>query len=390
MIFWRGKGCFYRGCNSDWPDWLASLIRRRGVTDLLMLGDGRDKHAAAIDIGRALGLGVHIFEHGYLRPDWLTVEPFGMSSQSCFPANPAAIRALAEKAPPLPSHAAFPSSFLVYALSDLVYHIPNVLLGFLLHPHYQTHGAVHPAVEYGGWIWKGMRRHARRRDAERIASTIVEEAKTNDIFLFPLQLPGDYQIRRHAPGGDLFRILEAVLVSFARHADPHARLLFKVHPIDNGLQNWNGRIGTMARRLNVADRVDVIDGGDLGHLIQLSRGLVTVNSTVGLTALQAGCPVIALAPAIYDVPGLTHQGSLATFWCNRTPPDPELLDGLVRAMAATIQVRGGFLGKEAIAEGAKAMAERLLNTMQDVADRPSPERAHFRYAQELADLLDRR
>ncbi|MDQ0457374.1 capsule biosynthesis protein [Rhizobium paknamense] len=382
ILFWRRWPIHvYRGPDTDWKAYLDDFLYRHAITDLVMLGDGREKHAAAIALARSLGLRVHIFEHGYLRPDWLTLEPFGMSSQSCFPADPHAIRQLAAKvAPPAQTSRRYRASFLTYALYDLSFHVPNVLLGWLVHPHYRAHGPVHPAVEYAGWIGKALTMRKRHRNVAALQDFYL--GRKPRFFLFPLQLPGDYQIRRHAPTGNLLTIMEATMASFARHAEADVRLLFKVHPIDNGLNRWQSRIAAMASRHGVAERVDFIEGGDLDALITASQGLVTVNSTVGLTALQANRPVIALAPAIYDVPGLTHQGPLATFWTRPEQPDATLLQALLRAMTGTIQVRGGFLDRQSVIDGAEAMAERLFSPPM-LPSSPAPERAIFRYEAEL-------
>ncbi|AYD00748.1 capsular biosynthesis protein [Neorhizobium sp. NCHU2750] len=388
MAFWWPKrGNFYRGSKKNWPAFLASYIRHHAVTDLVMLGDGRDYHAAAADFGIAEGIRVHVIEHGYLRPDWLTIEPDGMSAHSRFPQEPDAIRKLAEGAPAVDRGGLFRSSFLTYALYDLVYHIPNVVPGALLHPHYRTHGAAHPIVEYSGWVWKAVTARRRRAKAERAiaAATTAPTSGAPRFFLFPLQLPGDYQIIRHAPGGDLFAIVEAVIASFTRHAPSETRLLFKVHPIDNGLSRWPERIEKAARRLGVSGRVFLADGGDTERLIERSAGVVTVNSTVGLTALALGRPVIALGSAIYDVAGLTSQAPLSDFWRQPPLPDADLFDAFMRALAVTTQVRGGFIGKAALKTGADNVAARLLDERERLPEswRKMRNRGVFRYQGEL-------
>lgn len=382
-FWWPRKADWFTGRPAEWPDFLKRYVTENGVTDIVMLGDGRPRHAAAVTVARQLHIRAHIFEHGYLRPDWLTLEPFGMSSKSCFPADAASIRKLADGETDPPGDARFSSSFLIYALYDLAFHIPNVLFGWLVHRHYRAHGAVHPLVEYAGWIGKAITAPWRRRAALRVEQRYIDGSP--DFFLFPLQLPGDYQIRVHAPMGDLFQLVAAVVRSFARHAPQTTRLLFKVHPIDNGLSRWSTRIGQLARQYGVEGRIDLIDGGDLEALIGRSVGIVTVNSTVGLTALLAHKPVIALAPAVYDVDGLTHQASLASFWRSPTPPEPDMPAVLVRAMARTIQVRGGFIGREAMETGAGAMADRLFGEADLLPVDSPPDRLHFRYEAELSE-----
>jgi len=387
VFWWPKRGNFYRGSADDWPVYLDSYINNHNITDLVMLGDGRPLHAAAAELGQRKGIRVHILEHGYLRPDWLTIEPDGMTANSRFPREPEAIEVLAEGTRPVAAGGLFPSSFFTYALYDLAFHIPNVLLGWLFHPHYRTHGPVHPLVEYSGWIGKAITQRGRRRRAdEAIAASLAAGANGNSrLFLFPLQLPGDYQIRRHAPSGDLFRLVDATIASFARHASAESRLLFKVHPIDNGLSRWHERIASMAERCRVGDRIFVADGGNTDALVERANGVVTVNSTVGLTALAAGRPVIALGAAIYDIPGLTFQDSLASFWRRPTEPDAALFDAFTRALAATTQVRGGFIGREAIHAGAENVAERLIEPEDrlPISWRKPRNAGNFRYESEL-------
>jgi capsular polysaccharide export protein len=387
VFWWPKNGDWFKKPRNQWQQHLTDYVARHGITDLVMLGDGRPVHAIAAEVGIGANVRVHILEHGYLRPDWLTLEPDGMSGYSRFPQSPEEIRRLASSLPPVESGRLFSSSFLTYALYDLAYHVPNVVLGWLVHPHYRTHGPVHPVVEYAGWIGKALTVARRRHKADRQIEGWAT-AQGSDRFLFPLQLPGDYQILRHAPGGELFSIVDAVIQSFARHASADARLLFKVHPLDNGLSRWPQRIKNTAERCGVAGRVFIADGGDTDRLIELSSGVVVVNSTVGLTAVAAGKPVIALGSAIYDVPGLTAQGKLAEFWKTAEAPDAALFDAFTRALAATIQMRGGFIGREALEAGVANVADRLM----EAEDRLPPSfrkprgRPAFRYERELFNL----
>ena len=383
-IFWRLKNTrWFRGTPARWQGFLDRFIPQYGVTDLVMLGDGRPVHAEAIDVAFQHGCRVHIIEHGYIRPDWLTIEPDGMSGHSRFPKAPDEIAALASGLPSPNLDALYRPSFLTYATYDLIYHLPNVALGWLVHPHYRRHGPVHPLVEYAGWIWKAIKSPWEKQHREATLHQVF--AADAPLFVFPLQLPGDYQIKIHAPGGDLFGLVEAVIGNFAVNAPPDARLLFKVHPIDNGLSGWHRRIGDMARMNAVEPRVFVVDGGSLDTMIARASGLVTINSTVGMTALAAGKPVIALGNAIFAIEGLTHQGSLAAFWMMPTPPDEALFDAFIRLLTDRIQLRGGFIGGQAIADGAAALAARLMETQDRLpvsARRPRPNR-DFRYEAEL-------
>ena len=242
---------------------------------------------------------------------------------------------------------------------------------------------MHPLVEYSGWIWKAIKSPWEKHHLETVMQSIT--ASDGPKFLFPLQLPGDYQIKVHAPGGNLFDIVDGVIENFALHAPDNARILFKVHPIDNELSGWHRRIGEAAGRANAKDRVFCVNGGSLDAMIEQSSGIVTVNSTVGITALMARKPVIALGAAIFAMPGLTHQGSLSAFWSHPEAPNPELVDAMLKVLIDRIQVRGGFIGQEAIEAGAQNVAERVTEDTErfPITERRSRTAQHFRYEHEL-------
>jgi capsular polysaccharide export protein len=189
-----------------------------------------------------------------------------------------------------------------------------------------------------------------------------------EVFLFPLQLTNDFQIRHHSPFGTMKVALDYVLDSFARFAPPEAVLLIKGHPLDCSFINWRGRATRRARQLGVNGRFHFIDGGDLDEMVLAARGMVCVNSTSGTLGLVAGIPVTVLGDAIYDIPGITHQGSLDGFWANPQTPDPTLYDAFKRVLHDRCLVRGGLASASAVRTLVESSVERLLREI----DPPSP------------------
>lgn len=388
IMWWPKRADWFSKPMADYPAFLRQYILDRGVTDIVMLGDGRARHAEALKVGLALGIRVHVFEHGYLRPDWLMIETRSSSGKRPRPSVVLNINNLNQIGKPdqTITQPVFSQSFLVSSLYDLAFHLPNVFFGWLAHPHYRTHGPIHPLWEYAGWIKKGLFRRSRRRAAQHMQTRYREEAPA--YFLFALQLFGDYQIRNHAPAGNLYKIVNGAIRSFARYAPSHCKLLFKTHPLDNGLYNWTRNIAGEAKKYGIEERVDVIDGGDLDVLIDKSVGVVTVNSTVGVTALLAHKPVLALGRAIYDQEGLTHQSNMLEFWTSPQAPDVGLPEAFARVLIELTHFRGGFIGRSAMEAGGKNMADRIhanaMKTDHDDLYRSSP----FRYEDELFNPSD--
>ena len=357
-IFWRRRGGHdYRGRGGDaWRDHVARFMDRHHVTDLVLLGEERPYHRIAVLAARQRGVEICVVEMGYLRPDWLTLERDGMSSNSHFPADADRIIEAAAALPEPDWKRRYSQSFVAEAGYDLLYNLPNVFLWFL-YPYYRRHALFHPLAEYAGWI----RRLAggRRRKAEAAALVDRLLAGKAPFFVLPLQLQTDYQLRAHSPYNDQREAIDEVFLSFARHAPDNAQLVVKIHPLDNGLIDWRTHVSATATGLGIGERVHFLDGGDLNALLRGCTGLVTVNSTAGLHASQRGKPVKILGAAIFDIAGLCDQAGLDRFWGAPSPPDETLRTALLRLMAATIQVRGNFYSGPGTDAGAEAIATRL-------------------------------
>lgn len=195
--------------------------------------------------------------------------------------------------------------------------------------------------------------------ARRVVSRLLGERLP--FFVCPMQMQNDYQLRANSPYRHQSEMIEEVIESFSGHAPGNAHLVFKLHPLDNGLEGWPAIVESLARTYGVLDRVHLILGSDLRTLLTASRGVVVINSTVGVHALRHGRPVKVLGAALYDIAGLTHQPSIDTFWTAPTIPDPDLCASFVRAIAATIQIKGNFFTKTGRAVAVPEFAARLLD-----------------------------
>ncbi len=350
----------YRGPRLDWPVFAAALMDRRQVTDLVLQGDLRPLHHDAICLAQTRGIAVHVLEEGYLRPSYITMEEGGVNANSPLPATPEAVLARAE-AVPQPG----PSYRIVDALPTRVYatvkhHLGNVLL-WSLFPRYRTHRPYCIGRELMGWIPRYLNRTRRlRRSAASLAALLAAEVP---FFLFPLQLDSDMQIRSYSHFGLLDSIM-LVLASFATAAPPECRLLVKNHPLDNGLIDLRRYLDNFSRSVGVADRVVYLDGGP-GRPIMAHpacRGVVLVNSTIGLEAMALGRPVYSLGRSPYAMPGLAvtpNEMSLETFWREPRPVDETLLTAFIRVLHADALLAGNFYTDVGIAAAISGILKRL-------------------------------
>jgi len=345
-VFWRLPGGIdYRGTREDWPAALAALIDRHAVTDVFLFGDCRDYHIAAIRVCNDLGITVHVFEEGYVRPDWVTLERGGVNGNSALPRDPEWYRRIAAALPAAPEHKKVPSSFRRRALEGLAYNAGDVLSRWY-YPHWSNHRPWHPLVEAMGWARKLSRQKARKRDDTALADLIV--ARKQPYFLFPLQLDSDAQIRIHSPFVGIADAMKTVIASFAAHAPADVRLVVKEHPLDNGVRDWHQETYDIAARYGVAERIDYLAFADIEEIAEGALGMVTVNSTSGTLGLARGVPVVVLGQAVYDIPDITFQEGLDAFWRRPVPPDAATFAAFRRVLIDLCLIPGGFFSDEAL------------------------------------------
>lgn len=360
-FYWRRPGAVdYRGDAAGWPAFLEAILFGRGITDVVLFGDCRPLHRAAIAAAGSMHVQVHVFEEGYIRPDWVTLEVGGVNGHSTLPRDPEYYLEAARTLPPLGALPGVPSSFARRAREDLAYNLSALLMA-PLYPGYRTHRPLPALVEYAGWAWRLARKPAARRRSETALAQLRQQAEQQrPYFVFPLQLDSDYQIRTHSPFAGMQAAIDQVVGSFARDAPAETLLVVKAHPLDDGLVNWRRRTVALARRLGVQDRVVFLDEADIAPLLEGARGCVTINSTSGTLALAKGVPVITLGQAVYDIPRVTYQDTLEQFWSAPVAPERPVWDAFRRTLVHRCLVRGGYFSEEGLGLLVVSSAARLL------------------------------
>lgn len=356
LVWGRRPAENYRGGLDGLDMFFSRLFDRERVSDLVLFGDERPIHRPAIALARRRGIAVHIFEEGYFRPYWFTLERYGVNANSRLPRTPEWYRAVASRLPAGGNVAETHSRLGVRARHDIVYHLAN-LLNPITHPGYQTHRPHTAILEYLGWAWRfAPLPWIRRRDARAIARLIERRRR---YFLLPLQLNADAQITRHSPYRDMREVMNVTLASFAAHAPVDAWLVIKNHPLDTGLSPYRRHLASIAADLGIADRLLYLETGHLPTLLDHAAGVVTVNSTVGISALLHKIPTLALGEAIYGLPGLTSQGGLDTFWTAAKVPDRELFGAFQKTVIHCTQINGDLYTDWGIAMALDSCVQRM-------------------------------
>jgi capsular polysaccharide export protein len=359
---WPDGAVNFRGRYSEWPVFFDKFLRENRITDLLVYGDCRPYHLAAHGVAALRNVRTHVLEEGYLRPHWMTLEPEGVNARSTLSRDKNWFFKEARLLPPEPDLAPVTASFRRRA-RDSYWYYHHVFTGRLAYPHYRSHRSTPILKEGFGWLWKFWR----ERNAAREADNVLRQLEGKPMVVLPLQLSGDYQIRAHSPFPDMQSAASYVIESFAAYAPSEMHLLLKAHPMDCSFFNWPRFVRQHAKRLGLERRLHFVDGGDLDRMAREARGLVCVNSTSATLALANDTPVCTLGDAIYDLPGLTHQRHLDTFWSNPTAPEPGLYPAFRRVLVDRCLVRGGLASESAVSTLIASMVARLCGGIEESA-----------------------
>ncbi|HEX4044022.1 MAG TPA: capsular biosynthesis protein [Xanthobacteraceae bacterium] len=356
-LFWELSGSVaYRGTIAEWPWFFEARLAEWRITDIVLFGDCRPLHAIAIGIAARRGVSVHVFDEGYLRPNWITMERQGANNNSLLPRDPDWYRQTATFLPAWNGAPDVASSFRARAIQDVVYHLWSLAFVWR-YPGYRSYRPCHPVREGVGWLRRFVHTPILRQRNKAALEELAASGKP--YYVVPLQLDSDSQIRIHSSFGHVAPALSMILRSFARHAPTDAVLVLKEHPLDSHLNDWRALSLKEAASLGFAHRLFYVTEAPLELLLRGSRGVVTVNSTVGLLALSFGVPAVTLGKAIYDMPGLTFRNGLDRFWREATAPDFALFDAFRRVVAYRTQIYGGFFSASALALAVAGTVERL-------------------------------
>jgi capsular polysaccharide export protein len=362
---WPEGAVDFRGRFSEWPAFFDRYLCRHKVTDILLFGDCRPYHVSACGIAEIRGVRTHVLEEGYLRPDWMTLELEGVNARSTLPRDKHWFLREAQRLPPEPQLARVTASFRRRA-RDSYWYYHNVFMGQLRFPHYRTHRASPLLLEGIGWLWKFGTKKRRWRKASAVLRALADKP----IFVLPLQLSNDFQIRTHSLFADMQSAAAYAIESFAMNAPPEVHLVLKSHPLDPTFFSWSRFVQRIGRRLGMTDRLHFVDGGDLNDILACARGLVCVNSTSATLALARGIPVCTIGEAIYDMQGLTHQWHVDSFWLNPTPPEPGVYEAFRRVLVDRCLVRGGLASESAVELLTESILHRLrIGSGGEIAER---------------------
>ena len=363
--FWPTSSTYipFRGKAADWPMAFRMVVAEKFITDIVVYGDTRAVHAEAITAAKALGLMVHVFEEGYLRPHWVTYERGGSNGHSrLMSMSVAQMQAdLARSEMELPEAPARWGDMRQHMFWGALYHW-FVLTGFWDYRNFRPHRAL--------TVWQEFLLYCKRlvllpyHRAGRIAATLRIKHGGFPYHLVLLQLEHDSSFQMHSPFRSMTEFIALVIDGFARGAAPHHHIVFKAHPLEDGRVAVAQELRRLATQHGVQDRVHFVRGGKLAQLLNHARSAVTVNSTAAQQVLWRGLPLKTFGAAVYAKPEFVSTQSLPEFFASPTRPDSRAYRDYRHYLLETSQVPGGFYSTR----GRRALLRQVVDMMLQIDD----------------------
>lgn len=356
-LFWTlPHGIVFRGQECDWPTFLVSVLKKHHITDIMLFGDVRYLHRVAIKISQQENIHVHVFEEGYVRPGWITLETDGTNGFSHLPKTASWYLRTASQIKNPSETTDYPASFRRRALESLAYNTADILTRWYFR-HWQHYRPATPWEEGRGWIDRTIN----KKDALARSLHILKEITDHNLpfMIFPLQLDSDSQVLTHSDFNGLTAAISSVIISFARHAPKDLCLIIREHPYDNGIKDWRRLTRHLSTIEGVKDRVFYVPYGDLQPIVKNSQGMITINSTTGMHALRQHIPVKVLGKAVYDIEGITDPKPLHEFWSHPTPPKEDILDAFIKVVTTYCLIPGDYFSSKGMESAMKGILKRL-------------------------------
>lgn len=301
----------YRGNYNEWSDFFSKFIDEHWIDTVILFGDCRAYHRVAHTIADHKGIDIGVFEEGYIRPDYITFEEFGVNGHSLLSRDPLFYKSLKDSDFVISETVPVGYTFWYAAWYAFLYYLWSSI-SFPFFRHYQHHRSLSPwEVTY--WI-RSIWRKQWYKHKEKAVEGNLATVYTKRYFLAPLQISTDAQVTEHSHFNSVEHFIERIISSFSSHAPKDTVLVIKHHPLDRGYHDYTALIKRLAKHHNVSSRVYYIHDQQLPTLLEHARGAIMINSTVGLSAIHHNTPLKVCGTAIYDLEGLTYQKSLEEFW----------------------------------------------------------------------------
>ena len=267
------------------------------IDKIVMMNDLRWQHAIAIHLAKKLNIKYLVFELGLFRPNTITLDFKGVNYNNSVPRNKEFYLNL--KGFNKFDHTKVNSSITEKQRNIVIakYMILNTI-GKLL--------GIYTPVNNRNSILDYFKRFKNTYLKKNNIKNITLE---NKYIFAPLQVKTDTQTLVHSDYNNMVEFMEDTIEGvkeYRKKYNSNIELVFKEHPMDCGKVSYENFYMKYKRYT----WVKFLKDGNTKEVIKNSDMVITINSTVGLEAIEMYKPVICMGRAFFTIDGIAKKSNL--------------------------------------------------------------------------------
>ena len=338
FFYKQDNNFFFRDSIDNWPVYFLNFVKENNINRVYFLNDSRPYHSSIIDICMKNQIDFYVFEDGYFRPGYITLEPQGVNGNSFFRKFSSQHDSL-DKINNCPKLCLeLKGKLLSRVLFSLIYNF-----NFLFSKNYISYRPGNSLYWSKKYIFSFII-FAFNFIKDKVL--LKKTLNSNDKILFiPLQVFDDTQIKYHSKYNDIYEFIDDIFYTLSLLIKSDYRIIFKQHPGDRGNINYNKYINELAKRNGLSKQIIFNYTTDANQLINFSDGIILINSTLGINALTLGKKVFTAGISTYD--SVCTQDNLDIFINDILDESPMKnkktdLDNFFVKLKKATQVKGSF------------------------------------------------
>jgi capsular polysaccharide export protein len=335
---------FKEDINFRFEKYIKNFYIEKKIKTILLIGEYRLMHRIAIKVAKNLNIKIIVFEEGYIRPNFITMELNGVNANSN----------LKEKfIKKWNKNKNKNKEIKINKINDLnikksksnqyLYATIYSILTYINHykyKDYQHHKNLDPWINA---FW-GIRSYIRNKIYSVTEKNFLNKIKDKKYFFIPLQIYNDFQVIEHSKYFNIEEFIEEVIKEFSKvDFTEETFLIFKHHPMGRGIKHYGNFINYCKNKYKVKC-IFYIHDVHLPTLLKNAKGVISINSTVGLSSLYHGKPTLLTGEnTMFDIEDISnYKKTYQEFFLNPQEPNKNKFNMLYNYIIQETQVYGDF------------------------------------------------
>ncbi len=340
-VLYYPDGINYTKSLENFGEWLKPFLKENTIEMVMLFNDCSIQHKQAIAVLKELGIPVYIFEEGYIRPHFITMERCGINANSLLPRTRSFYEnyKLKGEAPKITNAPVFHKT----VRSVFWYGLACKATDWFLFPEYK-HRRTLSFKEMACFIGFKIKLYTKKADSQKKIDCYL--SNNGNRFFVPLQIADDIQITHHSDYLMTEEFIGHTLGAFACGAKKDDAIMFKHHPLDHK-NNYTKTINKFIKLYGLQNRVFYVQNGHLPTILRESTATITINSTVGFSSLLHNLPTFSAGRAIYNIDGLStsyEEIKMDQFFAEPKSfmPSKRAVQGFYEMLIDSTQCQGSF------------------------------------------------